>query len=84
MAQMTVRLQVFYEFFKGQVLMGIGRERHLAHASEQLSESRLARQVGSQNQRVGEQPDQRFDFGAGTVRDDGRDHAIFLAGVTIE
>src|SRR5687768_12181016 len=60
--------QLLYEHLERQVLMGIRPKGHLAHAAQQLPESRIARHIRAQRQRVHEEPDQSLHFPAATSR----------------
>ena len=62
--------------------MRVRAEGGVARARQELSERRVARQVAAQNQRVDEQPDERFRLDQVPPRDRRADQHALLAGVT--
>src|SRR5437868_3572912 len=79
--QAASRLQLFDQSLKGKILIRVCAQRDISHALEQIPESGIARQIGAQNQRVDEEPDQAFGLASIAVRNRGPDNQIGLSGV---
>jgi hypothetical protein len=65
--------------FQRKVLMGVGGERHLADAGQQLIEPRISRQVAAQDQGIGHQADKAFQLAAGAVGNGRADADVGLS-----
>ena len=63
-AQIPLRAELGDQPVEGLLLVLVGLQAGLAHASEQRRETRVARQVAAQHERVDEVADQSLEFGA--------------------
>ena len=52
-----------HELVEGEVLVGIGLQRGLAHAPQDREEIGVSGQAGADGQRVDEEPDKPLDLG---------------------
>ncbi len=52
-ARVTRGMKGYHELLERKLLMRVGVQRYLAHATEQLAETWIAREIGAQGQRVG-------------------------------
>ena len=57
-AQVALGLELLDQLLEGQVLVGVGAERGLAHAAQQLAEGGVAVEAGAQHERVDEEADE--------------------------
>ena len=64
--------------------MGVGPQRHLLDAPQELDEGGVARQVAAQDERVDEEPDERLDLAPVAVGDRRADHDVLVAAVAHE
>src|SRR5256714_736029 len=64
--------------------MRIGCTDHLAHPSYQLTKRRIARKVGSQDERVEESPYESLNLRARALRYHRTNHEIVLARVAMQ
>ena len=72
------------QLLEGQVLVGVGAQRTLAHPREQLAKPRIAREVRAQHQRVDEETDEPLELGA-PAPGNGRAHRdVLLPAVAVE
>jgi hypothetical protein len=83
-AEAANRLQLLDELFEGHVLVCVGAECDLAHPSQQLGEAGVARQIGSQHERVDEEADQVFELRVRAAPDRGPHRDVVLARVAGE
>src|ERR1700722_6870147 len=82
--QVTLGGQFFHQTLEGQVLMFIGSQRRLPHASQKLTEGLLSLQLRPQHQLVDEKSDQPFGLPPVAVRDVGPHHDIALSRITTQ
>ncbi|MCX4553220.1 hypothetical protein OG282_00260 [Streptomyces sp. NBC_01014] len=80
-AEVPFRCERLDQRLEGQVLMGEGAERGLAHPVEQLAERQLRPATDSYREGVDEEADQGLGLGAGTVRGRHAHHHVVLAAV---
>src|SRR5262249_13843834 len=78
-AQIPLRIDLLHHLLEWHFLMRIRAQRHLSLAPDQFPETRIPPEVGPEDQRVDEEPDDSFDLSTGAVRDDRSDAAILLA-----
>src|ERR1044072_173108 len=64
--------------------MRIRTQRYLAHAPQQLTETRIPAHITAQHQRVHEEPDQPFCLRAIAISDRCPDQHLLLAGITTQ
>ncbi len=69
------------ELLEGHVLVGVGAERQLAHAAQQLAHGGVPVQAGAQDEGVEEEADQALQLGAVAAGDGGADAEVLLSGV---
>ena len=74
-AEVPLWLQLLHKRLEWHVLMGVGAERGVPHATQQLEEVRIALEVDPHDERVDEEPDQGLQLapaavGRGTADDD--------------
>src|SRR5260370_20695588 len=82
-AQIALRLKLFDQLFKGQVLMGIGLKADLTHFMEQLTKTLRVRGPYSQDESVDEETNQLFNLPPVPVRDGRTHHDVLLAGIAV-
>jgi len=70
--------QGLHDMLERQLLPGIRGERHLAYPCQQITESRVVAQVGTEDERIQEKADQIFSFRMGPVCDWRADREIIL------
>ena len=80
-AEVPLGLELLDELLEGEVLVGVGLQRRLAHAPEKAAHAGVPRQVGAEDEGVDEEADERLDLGAGAVGDRDPDEQVLLAGV---
>ena len=61
--------------------MLVGIQGRLSHPGGHLAETGLAGKVRAQHQRIGEEPNQIFQFAALPVRDRGSDQNVVLSAI---
>src|SRR5215204_6087500 len=81
-AEVTLRLQFLNKLLKRQILVRISFQRHLADATEQLTERRITREIGAQHELIDKEPEEWFRFAAIAVGDVGADQNVLLIRVT--
>ncbi len=69
------------EPLEGDVLVGIGAQRHLTHAAQQLAHGGVAVQAGAQHQRVEEEADEPLQLDAVAAGHGRADGDVVLPGV---
>src|SRR6266481_1158596 len=77
-------MYLFYQPFKGQILVSVSLQRVFAHACQQLGEGWIAFQINDENQRIGKEPDEAFDFGPIAIGDRRADDDFALPAVSLE
>jgi hypothetical protein len=77
----ALRLQAVDELLEGEILVGIGAERHLAHPAEDLGEGGISRQLGPEHQSVGEQPDQPLGLDLAAAGDRCAEEEVLRPGL---
>jgi hypothetical protein len=82
--EVAARLNLGHELFERHVLMGIGVETGVAHPGQQLAERHRPLDPRAQDDRVGEEADERLDLGPGTVHRRRSDRHVVLARVVID
>ena len=80
-AQIALRSELADETREGQVLMRVRVERRPADLPQQFAERRPAGEVGPQDERIDEEPDQALDLGAVPVGRERPDHHVLFARV---
>jgi len=83
-AEVALRVDLLHDLLEGQVLMGVGSERHRADPGEQSEEAGPARQRRAQHQGVGEAADQGLQLGVGAAGDGRADGDVLLTGVAAQ
>ena len=76
---LALRPQLLDQHLEGQVLMGEGPERRVAHRREQAAEGRIAGRPRPDHHRVDEEPDQALDLGPRAVGDRRADEQVLLS-----
>ncbi len=76
--------QLVNQALEGEVLVGVGLQRHRAGVREQLAERLLRRRPAAHHQGVHEEADQPFDLGAVPIRHRRAEQQVALAGVAEE
>src|ERR1044072_8847337 len=84
LAEISLRLQLFYKHLERNVLVLVRVYRDFLHSPEQLSKAGVARQIRAQGERVYEEADERLDLGVLPVRDRAANDDVRLTGVAIE
>ena len=74
-------LQLLHQLLEGNVLVGVGVQRHPAHPSHQLTEGGITRKVGPERKGVDEEPDQVLQLAPGPVGDRRPDRDVALSAV---
>src|ERR1041385_910035 len=82
--QIALRLQLFDQFFKRQILMRVGLHRYRLHSFQDLEKRRIAGKVSPQYQDIDEETDQTFDLGARAVGDRTSHDDVRLPGVSTQ
>jgi hypothetical protein len=82
--QVAARLQLLDDALERQLLVGQRAQAHLPHPGQQLPERGVAGQVGTQRERVDEEPDQPLDLGSLAPRDRYAHHDVVLAAVPVQ
>ena len=67
-----------------KILVRVRLDRRLSDPAKQLAESRVAREVAAQDQRVDEEPDQALQLRASSPGDRRPDGEIFLTRVAVQ
>src|SRR5205823_6766827 len=83
-AEASLRLQRVDQLLEWKILMREGAERSLAHAAEELVESRVAVDARPQNEGVDEEADQPLGLSVVAVRDRRADAEVTLVRVACE
>ncbi len=81
-AEAALRLQRIHQLLEGHVLVGVGAQRRLTHAGEQLSDGELPVQLRAQHQGVDEEADEPLRFAPRAAGDGRADAEVVLARVT--
>ena len=81
-ARVAIQIQGRDQALKGQILMRIGFQHGLAHASQQLAESGIAGQIHSNRQHIKEHANQRLGFGITPPRNRDSHHYIILTAIS--
>ena len=82
--QMAIGRDVSHELGKWQILIREGLDDATSNSLEERPESRLPRQVRTQNQGVDEKPNESFRFRSVSIGGGSTDDHVGLAGVTAE
>ena len=83
-AKIAPRLEFLDQSLERHDPMLVCLQRHVTHAPQQLPERRIAAQVGSQHQRVHEEPDDVLHLGAGPIGDWRPNRDVRLPGTARE
>ena len=67
--EVAFRLEIFDEFFEGQVLMSVRTHRGPADPRQQLTKGGFTAQITSQDDRVDEKSDESLQLAPGPARD---------------
>src|ERR1700730_6391292 len=82
--QVALRMKRLDHRVEGQILMRIGLERVVAGFSEQLTKSRIARQVAAHREHIHEQANQPLGLDPGPARDRRADYDVVAATVAMQ
>ncbi len=82
--QVALGPQLFDQLREGDALVVVGAERGLADAVHEVSETRIAREIGAQDEHVDEETDQIFHVAVIAVGNRRADGDVGLAGVAVE
>ncbi len=83
-AQVSLRVQLFYQFLEGQVLVSQCPQRHFPNSTQQFSKRRIASQVSAQNQSVYKHPNQFFRLDAIATGNRRTYYNIILTRIAIQ
>src|SRR6185312_3096645 len=83
-AEITLRLQSLYQFFKRKILVRIGIERDRANASQDLRERGIAGKVSAQNQCIHKEANQVLDLPVRAIGDGCSHRDILLTRIAGE
>ena len=83
-AQVALGRELLDQPLEGQVLVGVGAERALAHRGAAARGRRGRREVGAQDQGVDEEADEAPQLGAGAAGDGVPTHDVVLPGVAVQ
>ncbi len=78
-AHVALGLELLHQALEGHVLVGVGAEAGLAHASEERVEREIARDLGAEHQGVDEEADEPLGLGVGAPCDRRADDDVDLA-----
>src|SRR5690349_2251719 len=82
--ELPLRLQLFDEFVEWHVLMLVSSERDFLNVLEQLTECKLAADLGAQHEDVEEKADQVLGFAMTPVCDRRADDDVFLLRIPVQ
>ena len=84
MGHAALGLHGLHDLFKGHVLVGVGGDGHFSESRQQIQESRIARDVGSQNLGIDEEADELLDFPIVPTCDGHADREIKAVNIAVE
>ena len=84
MPEVALRRQLLDQLLERHLLVGVGRQRRLAHLRDERREAGIAGEAGAQGDRVDEEADQRLQLAAGAAGDRRAEDDVGLAGETVE
>ena len=82
--EVSLRVDLVDQLLERQILVGVGAERHLPLAGDELAEGGIAREVGAESERVGEKADDPLELGPGAIGDQGAERQVLLPRVVME
>ena len=83
-AQVALRLKLLHQLLERNILVLVGFQRHLSHALEQFPEGRVARQIGTQCQRIDKAADQFLQLTISAPGNRNTNHDIVLISIAEE